>query len=767
MEKELNYGWNFQEGFLQSWIEEPLSDGVEVDIPHCVKRMPVNHFSEKEYQGIYSYEKNFDIHPMEGKRYFLRFDGIMLQADIYLNGHNLGHYLSGWVKVEVEITSHIQEHNRLLVVVNSFEDEKVPPFGKAVDYLTFGGIYRGVYLLVREKNFIQDVQVIKADRNGIQLKTTLTVDGEKPVYKLYDKDMRLVVETKTDSFDVPSAHLWSIDDPYLYTLVVSIPSDEKKMRIGLRTIELDNRGILLNGKRIRILGLNRHQNFPGVGPALPKAAQEEDALLIKKMGCNLIRTSHYPQSEDFLNKCDEIGLLVQSEVPGWQFISKENEWRENFLYFIREMALKERNHPSLLSYGVRVDESIDDDELYSKANEICHQLDPNRLTTGVRNFKTSHCLEDYYGYNDFSCAGLSHGLDHPKSIKGAKGKPVLDTEHNGHMFPTKMYDPTDRRIEHALRHLRVIDDSLRYPNYLGAIGWCAFDYNTHQDFGSGDHVCYHGVADIYRNFKDAGYAYMSQGDNLMMHVSNVPVSGDQDEALVKPFVVFSNCDMIKLYRNGKYIADFYPNKKDFPHLRHAPFFIDDFIGETFEEGLTPKESRIIKDALNYVGRVGMAHVEKRKLLRAVMILLRRHLDFDTVYSWYMKYISSWGEKANSYRLVGYKDGKETLSKTVEPSLSFDYQIEASKKVLINEETYDVSRVSILYVDQNGIQQHYSFLPLRLETQGPVEILSDELVTLQGGSFAVYVRSHRVEHEEKAKLIIHTNSGDKIVEFTVR
>ena len=767
MRTELNYGWHFNEGFREEWISSRMTHYEEVDIPHCAKRMPVNHFDETDYQGIYSYEKYFDL-PKDKKRHFLSFDGVMLQMDIYLNGKHLGHYLSGWVKVEIEITDQVREkENHLLVVVDSHEDDKVPPFGKAVDYLTFAGIYRPVHLLSYDDTYIKRIMVKKADSTGLEVETVVDGDETKPTYQLLDMDGNVAAESDVGNIRLNSYHLWSTTDPYLYTLIVRIPDDEKSIRIGFKNVSLKKDGLYLNGKKTKLIGLNRHQNYPYVGPSMPKSVQEEDAMLIKKMGCNIVRTSHYPQSEDFLNKCDEIGLLVQTEVPGWQYISKEEKWRDNFLYFITEMVYKEMNHPSLLSYGVRVDESIDDDELYEKANRICHEIDPHRPTTGVRNFKTSRCLEDYYGYNDFSCAGLSHGLDKPKSVKGAKGKLVLDTENNGHMFPTKMYDTTDRRIEHALRHLRVIDDAFRYEGYMGSIGWCAFDYNTHRDFGSGDHICYHGVSDIYRNMKDAGYAYMSQGDEIMMHVCNVPVSGDQDEANFKPFVVFSNCDSIKLYRNGKYIKEFFPDTKRFPHLRHAPFIIDDFIGETFDEGLSKRESKIISDALNYVGRTGMAHIEKKKLLKAILVLVKRRLDFDTVYSWYMKYISAWGEKANSYRLFGYKGGNVVTKAVLEPSLRFDYRIVPTKTMLENKDTYDATRVSILYVDQNDIQQHYSFLPLRLEVEGPIELLSEELVTLQGGSLSVYVRSRKVQHEEKARLIIHTNSGDKIVEFIVK
>jgi hypothetical protein len=124
-----------------------------------------------------------------------------------------------------------------------------------------------------------------------------------------------------------------------------------------------------------------------------------------------------------------------------------------------------------------------------------------------------------------------------------------------------------------------MDDAYAEDRICGAIGWCAFDYNTHKDFGSGDHICYHGVADIYRNPKAAAFAYASQNSPLpVMWIANPPTLGDYDECLNKPLYVFTNCDYVEMYKNDKFVEVFKPDKKDFPHLPHAPIVIDDYIG---------------------------------------------------------------------------------------------------------------------------------------------------------------------------------------------
>ena len=221
---------------------------------------------------------------------------------------------------------------------------------------------------------------------------------------------------------------------------------------------------LLNGKKIKLVGLNRHQSYPYVGYAMPKSAQEDDANILKyEAGVNIVRTSHYMQSEHFLNRCDEIGLLVINEIPGWQHISKKEVWRNKHYQNVEQMVIEEYNHPSLVGHGVRIDESQDDHELYLKSNEIVHSLDSTRQTLGVRNFKNSELLEDIYAYNDFVCSDMTKGLDNPKKIK-TKNHPYLVSEYLGHMEPTKATDSSKQRIYHALRHALVINDNFKYDN---------------------------------------------------------------------------------------------------------------------------------------------------------------------------------------------------------------------------------------------------------------------------------------------------------------
>jgi beta-galactosidase len=777
MKTPLNFGWKFFPGYREEYLHKFPATATSVDIPHAPVEEPLNYFNEKSYQGLFMYEKIFDCPNFDKEKQVasLHFDGVMLKVHVYFNDTDLGEKLSGWVPVDFPVSELLQrKNNRLVVVVNSEEDPTVPPFGKAVDYLTFAGIYRPVSLQIAPLSHIVSLHA-SASMNG-NLHVITEVEGPKEnttlTYSLY-KGGRLVKEFKEDDVLISNPDLWCLEQPNLYQLTANLVSpsgtDMVTINVGFRDAKFTEEGFFLNGKKVKLLGLNRHQNYPYVGPAMPESAQRDDAEILKiKLGVNLVRTSHYPQSEDFLNRCDELGLMVLDEIPGWQYIGKDEAWRNNYYYFLKGMVAKEMNHPSLIAYGVRIDESPDDDELYKKANDYCHSVDPTRATIGVRNFKGSHCFEDVYGYNDFSCFGLDHGLDDPKTWK-AKDKPKLVTEHNGHMYPTKQFSGMDRRLEQALRHARVIDDAYKYDEISGAIGWCAFDYNTHQDFGSGDHICYHGVYDIFRAPKAASYVYSSQYSPIpVMWVANSPVTGDNDEALLKPLVVFSNCDYVELYKNERFVEAFQPDKKDFPYMPHAPIIIDDFIGRTFDEPkISPKAAEKLKKALNLVGQKGIAHLGTKDFLPYLPTILAAHLTLDDMLRLYYKYMSGWGEKATTWTIRGYRDRKPVTEKRFGPSVRFSYRYEVQSQDLQNDETYDVSRVTIKFVDEFGTVLHYCNRVISFKTLGPIEVIGPSSVALVGGDVSVYVRSKKNERREDARLIIQTDLGEYPIDFTVQ
>jgi beta-galactosidase len=300
--------------------------------------------------------------------------------------------------------------------------------------------------------------------------------------------------------------------------------------------------------------------------------QRRDADILKQeLKCNVVRTSHYPQSVDFLDRYDEIGLLVFEEITGWQLIGDEG-WKDLACRDVEAMIKRDRNRPSIILWGVRVNESQDDHGFYTRTNAIARAMDDSRQTSGVRYFFESERLEDVFGINDFD----------PDYISPPNHPLYLNTEFVGHMFPTKRTDGVERTQEHALRHVRVHDMLGADDRFAGGIGWCAFDYNTHEEFGSGDRVCYHGVSDVLRIPKPAASFYRSQCDPeeeaVLEPGFHWSVGDGSDYRAQGPGIVFSNCDRLAVFIGGELQAELEPDRKRFPNLPHPPFFFSTFSG---------------------------------------------------------------------------------------------------------------------------------------------------------------------------------------------
>lgn len=761
------------------WLFAPLpvdkgdlsfpKDAKEVDLPHNAVATPIHYFDEKSYQGTFLYQKKFHYSGKE-EAVTLVFAGAMLQFDLYLNGENVGHFISGYFPVRVRVESYLKQgENDLLVRLDSHEDPLIPPFGKKVDYLTFAGIYREVHLEIQPLGG-HIVSLWGRGHADGRLFLHPEIEGEGELsYALYEGD-KLVKEFEENEIVLDHPHLYSIDDPFLYTLKAKFGEDEREIHIAFRDAVFSEEGFFLNGEKIKLRGLNRHQTFPYFGAAAPERLQREDARLLKYgLSCNVVRTSHYADDEAFLDECDRIGLLVIDEIPGWQFISKDEVWRRNCVDFARRLIEKERTHASVIAYGLRIDESPDDHELYGSIRLVHQEMDPDTASIGVRNFKNSELLEDVYGYNDFSGHDIFRQIEPVSTWKGAKGHATFVSEHNGHMFPTKSFDPTDRRIEHALRHARALDDAYAQEKLSGITGWCAFDYNTHPDFGNDDQICYHGVSDIYRLPKFAAYLYASQGDYApVMEVASSLAQGDFNAASVPHAYVFTNCDYVTMWKNGKKVKDFYPCKKEFPHLPHPPVKIDDWIGETWDEPRFSKyDSKVIMDGLNYASEDTTRPMPLKLKLSMARILLKYHLKPDEVPAIYAKYIASWGEEATIYEFVGYKDGKEVARKRIGPSGPCHLHLKVNDPVLVNGDTYDACRVELLKLDAYGTRVPFGDDAVEVSVEGPIANMGPRLLSVSGGGASIFIRSLKTDKPAKAKLIVKSESETVELALEVR
>ena len=776
----LNDDWLFTEQFENSLMapEYPENTLQPVRLPHTCKETPFHYFDESLYQMVSGYRRHLLIpKDWQGKRILLTFEGAAHDSTVFCNGKKVGEHHCGYTAFTVDLTDNILygQDNLLCVRLDSRENLNVPPFGYVIDYMTYGGIYRDVRLEVKEKVSLSDIFVhtaidFRSSPVTAQITSEITLtesNGNVTIRQYYMPkstaagqgswnllcEQTVSADTNCDkeialTAAITDPLLWDTEEANLYILKTQLYQDntlldETETTFGIREAVFKKDGFYLNGRKLRIRGLNRHQSYPYVGYAMPESMQRLDADFLKKeLGLNAVRTSHYPQSHYFLERCDELGLLVFTEFPGWQHIG-DDAWKAQAVANAEDMIRQYRNHPSIILWGIRINESPDDDAFYEKTNAVAHKLDPSRPTGGVRAMKKSHLLEDVYTYNDFLHDGEMPGCDPKKKVTSDMEKPYLISEYNGHMYPTKAFDNEERRSEHAIRHANVLDAVAGQPDIAGSFGWCMFDYNTHKDFGSGDRICYHGVMDMFRNPKLAANIYACEQEQTpVLEITSSMDIGEHPGCNRGNIYILSNADSVKMYKNDRFIKEYLPEMSPYKHLKHGPILIDDFIGDSFaqNERFRPKHAKEITDAMNLVARGSLNHIPKRLYLTALKLLLIYHIDFAEVTRLYTKYIGDWGGTATIYRFDAIKDGKVVKSVTKKPVREIRLEAEADHTILTEQHSYDVALVRIRAVDDHGNVLPFYQEPVRLITEGDISIIGPDTIALQGGMGGTYVKS---------------------------
>ena len=790
----LNEGWKFTDKFSVNLFYSGMGDSelMDVRLPHTCKELPYNYFDENEYQMVCGYRRTLRVEKAwEGKTMLFTCEGAGHHTTLYINGQEVYTHACGYTGFTVDITKYMLygQANVLVLKVDSNESLNQPPFGFVIDYMTFGGIYREVYMDVVENTYIKDV-FVKADaaKDG-KAKLECEVEVSEEVLAsdmlvrgfLTRKDTDRCPVASEDKYFLPEKVFeqkvsevkfalnnmvgdvlnWHVEHPYLYELTLELVDAEDNVKdtfsttFGFRTVEFRADGFYLNDKKFKIRGLNRHQSYPYVGYAMPESMQKQDADILKfELGCNAARNSHYPQSHHFINRCDEIGLLVFMEIPGWQHIGNE-EWKKQACKNVEYMVLQYRNHPSIMIWGVRINESQDDDAFYIETNRIAHGLDTTRQTGGVRNFRKSHLYEDVYTYNDFVHDGKKPGCEPKKNITSDMSKGHLITEYNGHMFPTKPFDWEEKRLEHALRHARVINTVGKEEDIAGSFGWCMFDYNTHKDFGSGDRICYHGVTDMFRNSKLAASVYASQQEETtVLEVSSSMDIGEHPATNLGNVYLFTNADSVKMYKNGHFIKEYKPSDSEFDGIPHGPILVDDFVGDMLEteEGYSKEQSKMIAGALNYLAIHGYQNFPPHIIWTIAKAVIKYKMKIQDMVDLYIKYIGNWGETATSYRFEAIKNGEVVKTVVKEPMRKPALEAKVSHTRLREGSTYDVASIRIRAIDENHNLLPFYQEPIKVEVEGPVAVIGGDVLSLKGGMGGLYIKTLGEKGKAKVRLV---------------
>lgn len=778
LDRDWVFNRNWEDNMRQTFPED--LPGENVVIPHTVRETRLHYFDESEYQTVSGYRRVIRAdRKLCGRHVEITFEGAAHAAEVYLNGEKVGESHCGYTAFTADLTGKLQEGDNLLSVrLDSRESLDQPPFGYVIDYMTYGGIYRDVYLTVTDEVRLRDVfaeirlaglEEKKGKRFCEKSAVILRLEGEGLAEgdvisfflrkKSEDPEMErpftshVVDKTDADAGDVTvtadtgCVELWDIENPVQYVIRTALSRDGQEKDsvetvFGFRQAKFRKDGFVLNGRRVKIRGLNRHQSYPYVGYAMPDSLQQEDVEILKKLGCNAVRTSHYPQSQGFISACDAAGLLVFTEMPGWQHIGGD-VWKDQAVKNTEDMIRQYRNHPSIILWGVRINESADDDIFYARTNEAAHALDPSRQTGGVRCYKKGSLLEDVYTYNDFSHTGNNRGCEPKSMVTSDMEKPYLISEYNGHMYPTKPYDPEEHRLSHALRHARVLDDVAGSREICGSFGWCMFDYNTHQDFGSGDRICYHGVLDMFRNPKMAAYVYASQQEEVpVLEVSSSFDIGEHPGGNRGKIYIFTNADSVRMYVGDTLIREYTAADSEYRNLPHGPIRIRDYIGDRLEKGenMDHREAETLKTLFNQAAESGLYGMSKGTMLKALGAAARYRLTVDEAVKLYNKYIGGWGRDAAAMRFEAVKDGKVVKTVVKQPCHTREIRLSAARTHLSEEHTWDCAAVSIRSVDENGNVLYFDNDPVILSVSGPFQLVGPSVVGLAGGQTGTYVRT---------------------------
>lgn len=567
---------------------------VPVTLPYF-RIHPHKAFPKTDFEVPVSwYRRHFSLPgSYAGRRIYVEFQAVAKVADVYINGTWVGQHKGAYTPFTFDITNLVTiggADNVIAVKVDSTTRNDIPPEGGAIDYYVWGGIVRDVNLIVTDPLHVDWVFVttpsvstssasvnartnVRNDSGAAKSVTVTTsvVDAADNVVATGSATATIAAnstrEFNYNTTTVSNPNLWHPDNPYLYTVYTQVQDgstyvDEHKVRIGIRSIQFNKTDgkFYINGQWLKLRGLDRHESYPYIGRAAPNRLQATDADMLKyELGINMMRMSHYPQDPEFLDRADEIGLLVLEEIPGWNHIGNMS-WQDISVENVREMVMRDRNHPSVVIWGVRINESGDNHAFYTRTNDLARQLDPSRPTGGVRNFRTSEFLEDVYTYNDFS-----GGAEDPDLTR----LPWLITESVGHTRPNRAWDPESTLISPLTTHLNVQNQAAQKTNIAGALGWVFADYNTTFDSDSCfDFTCYHGVYDIFRLPKFSASAFASQRDPTRygpyISINNYHMS-------TSPTTVYvgGNCNQVELFANGVSQGRINPNAyMSLPH----PFF---------------------------------------------------------------------------------------------------------------------------------------------------------------------------------------------------
>lgn len=625
----INDGWKFTKG---SPFEAQLtgcddSSWETVNIPHTWNDKDADDETPGFYRGPVWYRKQLFIDKsQEGRRAVIYFEGANQEVRFYLNGQFVGEHKGGYTRFCFDITPHLRygQENLFAIYVNNVYNPNIPPL--SADFTFFGGIYRDVYL-----QFMNPVHIATNDyassgvyirtpevnnsAASVEITTLLTNDMSQPTeimveniicdadgkeVKKTQAEVKLAAgETKTDiskKIKIDSPRLWDIDDPYRYMVYTRILDkrkgtllDEVVNPLGLRWFKFDSeKGFFLNGKGRKLIGTARHQDYFQKGNALRDELHVQDVLLLKEMGGNYLRVSHYPQDPVIMEMCDKLGIVTSVEIPVVNAVTETEEFLHNSVEMAKEMVRQDFNRPSVMIWGYMNEiflrrpytEGKQLEDYYRFTEKVARALeatireeDPSRYTMMAYHnmpqyYEDAHLTEIpmiqgwnlYQGWYEPDINEFQRLLD--RAHKAYKGKVLMITEYGPGVDPrVHSYQPErfDFSQEYGLvYHKHYLNEMMKRPFIAGSSLWNLNDFYSESRVDAVPHVNNKGVVGLNREKKDVYWFYKTALSRRPILVignrewkSRGGVVNTAQKECIQSVPVFSNAEEVELFVNNK------------------------------------------------------------------------------------------------------------------------------------------------------------------------------------------------------------------------
>ena len=625
----INDGWKFTKGSL---FEAQLtgcddSSWETVNIPHTWNDKDADDETPGFYRGPVWYRKQLFIDKsQEGRRAVIYFEGANQEVRFYLNGQFVGEHKGGYTRFCFDITPHLRygQENLFAIYVNNVYNPNIPPL--SADFTFFGGIYRDVYL-----QFMNPVHIATNDyassgvyirtpevnnsAASVEITTLLTNDMSQPTeirveniicdadgkeVKKTQAEVKLAAgETKTDiskKIKIDSPRLWDIDDPYRYMVYTRIFDkrkgtllDEVVNPLGLRWFKFDSeKGFFLNGKGRKLIGTARHQDYFQKGNALRDELHVQDVLLLKEMGGNYLRVSHYPQDPVIMEMCDKLGIVTSVEIPVVNAVTETEEFLHNSVEMAKEMVRQDFNRPSVMIWGYMNEiflrrpytEGKQLEDYYRFTEKVARALeatireeDPSRYTMMAYHnmpqyYEDAHLTEIpmiqgwnlYQGWYEPDINEFQRLLD--RAHKVYKGKVLMVTEYGPGVDPrVHSYQPErfDFSQEYGLvYHKHYLNEMMKRPFIAGSSLWNLNDFYSESRVDAVPHVNNKGVVGLNREKKDVYWFYKTALSRRPILVignrewkSRGGVVNTAQKECIQSVPVFSNAEEVELFVNNK------------------------------------------------------------------------------------------------------------------------------------------------------------------------------------------------------------------------